>query len=355
MSLKFDFNNMLQNALGQEGVSMEQLKECQDLALSAFDAIAEKRATPESRNDNMIDWMQSPYDQGEVVARVKAVAADIQQNFDAFVVLGIGGSALGPIAVFNALKHLYYNELPKEKRKTPKFYVVDNVDPDKMLNLFDVIDVDKTMFNVITKSGSTSETMSQYLIVSEMLKSRLGKDAAKHIIATTSQSKGNLTKLAQEEGYETFYIPEGVGGRFSELCPVGLLPAAVVGIDIDRDLRRERISRRLRERLEAGMVEEVRGLLEGSDGHAPVAPENLIYYGLEYKYLTMYVIGELSYDEMVRQLEIAIHQFAKRQMTWFRGMERRGIEIQWIDGTLPPEEKVSIVKKLYANFNNKRQ
>lgn len=140
-----------------------------------------------------------------------------------------------------------------------------------------------------------------------------------------------------------------------QLTAYPAIDSLVVGIDIDRDLRRERISRRLRERLDAGMIDEVRDLLKGSDAHAPVAPENLIYYGLEYKYLTMYVIGELSYDEMVRQLEIAIHQFAKRQMTWFRGMERRGIEIQWVDGTLPPDEKVSIVKKMYDDFNNKRQ
>lgn len=101
-----------------------------------------------------------------------------------------------------------------------------------MLALLDVIDVEKTMFNVITKSGATSETMSQYLIITDILKKKCGKDWAKHIIATTSQSKGNLIKLAKKEGFKTYYIPDGVGGRFSELCPVGLLPAAVLGIDI---------------------------------------------------------------------------------------------------------------------------
>jgi len=127
----------------------------------------------------------------------------------------------------------------------------------------------------------------------------------------------------------------------------------VVGIDIDRDLRREKISRRLRERLDAGMVEEVRGLIEGTSGYAPVPAENLIYYGLEYKYLTQYVIGELSFDEMFRQLEIAIHQFAKRQMTWFRGMERRGIHIHWIDASIPSQEKLSIVQNLFAQYQDK--
>lgn len=127
----------------------------------------------------------------------------------------------------------------------------------------------------------------------------------------------------------------------------------VVGIDIDRDLRREKITRRLHERLEAGLVEEVRGLLEGTSGHEPVPAENLIYYGLEYKYLTQYIIGELSYDEMVRQLEIAIHQFAKRQMTWFRGMERRGVHIHWIDATVERDQKVAIVRELFEKFQRK--
>ena len=114
-----------------------------------------------------------------------------------------------------------------------------------------------------------------------------------------------------------------------------------IGLDVSRELRRERITRRLHERLEQGMVDEVRGILASG-----VAPEDLIYYGLEYKYLTMYVIGQLTYDEMVSQLEIAIHQFAKRQMTYFRGMERRGVPIHWIDATLSTEEKVERIVEL---------
>lgn len=118
----------------------------------------------------------------------------------------------------------------------------------------------------------------------------------------------------------------------------------VIGIDIPRELRRERISIRLKQRLDEGMIDEVRSLLDEG-----IPAENLIYYGLEYKYLTNYVLGKLTYDEMFRQLEIAIHQFAKRQMTWFRGMERRGIKINWIDGTLPMEEKVSRIEQLYRS------
>ena len=114
-----------------------------------------------------------------------------------------------------------------------------------------------------------------------------------------------------------------------------------IGLDVSRELRRERITRRLHERLSQGMVDEVRAILASG-----VKPEDLIYYGLEYKYLTLYVIGELSYKEMVAQLEIAIHQFAKRQMTYFRGMERRGVSIHWIDAMLPAEEKVDCIERL---------
>ncbi len=103
------------------------------------------------------------------------------------------------------------------------------------------------------------------------------------------------------------------------------IDSLIIGVDVDREVRRERITRRLHARLEEGMVDEIRGLL--SEG---IKPEDLIYYGLEYKFITKYVIGELTYDEMVKGLEIAIHQFAKRQMTWFRGMERRGFKINWI-------------------------
>ena len=119
------------------------------------------------------------------------------------------------------------------------------------------------------------------------------------------------------------------------------LESVVVGVNIDRDLRRERISQRLKARLEGGMVDEVKALL--AEG---IAAEDLIYYGLEYKYVTEYVVGRLGYAEMLRLLEIAIHQFAKRQMTWFRGMERRGFTIHWIDATLPMEAKVAAILQL---------
>jgi len=124
-----------------------------------------------------------------------------------------------------------------------------------------------------------------------------------------------------------------------ELPPIDSI---IIGLHIDRELRRENISRRLRSRLEEGMVDEVKRLLDEG-----IPADDLIYYGLEYKFLTEYLTGKTTYDEMVQRLEIAIHQFAKRQMTWFRGMERRGFEINWIEATLPMEEKIEKILELW--------
>ncbi|MDR0937756.1 MAG: tRNA (adenosine(37)-N6)-dimethylallyltransferase MiaA [Mediterranea sp.] len=125
------------------------------------------------------------------------------------------------------------------------------------------------------------------------------------------------------------------------------LRSLIVGLDIDRDLRRQKITRRLRQRLDEGMVDEVRQLIDSG-----IAPDDLLYYGLEYKYLTLYLLGHLTYPEMFAALETAIHQFAKRQMTWFRGMERRGFTIHWIDATLPMERKVERVIELLTTPTN---
>jgi tRNA dimethylallyltransferase len=123
-----------------------------------------------------------------------------------------------------------------------------------------------------------------------------------------------------------------------ELPPI---PSLIVGVNIDREQRREKITRRLKARLEGGMVEEVKALLDEG-----IPAEDLIYYGLEYKFVTEYLIGKTTYEEMFQRLEIAIHQFAKRQMTWFRGMERRGFTIHWIEAMQPMEEKVKQIMQL---------
>lgn len=227
LKIKFDYNNMMSDFIGEEqGFSSKDLADNKKIAEAAHKRVAE------NRGKGMMGWTELPYNQKEIVNDIMATAKIIRKKFDNFVVLGIGGSALGPTAVFQALCHLRHNELPARKRKAPKLYVEDNVDPERMASLLDVLDLNKTVFNVITKSGATSETMSQYLIIMDLLKKKFGDKAKEHMIATTSAKKGNLIKIAQEEGLKTFYIPDGVGGRFSELCPVGLLPAAVLGIDI---------------------------------------------------------------------------------------------------------------------------
>lgn len=225
--IRLDVNHMMADTMGMNyGISAEAVDAYAPFAKAAQEAVEKKRGT------GWLGWMELPYNQAEIVDAIEKVAARVRRDYQAFVVLGIGGSALGPIAVQQALNHLHYNELPSEKRGGPKLYVEDNIDPERMAALLDVIDLHKTCFCVITKSGATAETMSQYLIVSDLLKKNVGEGWQKQIIAVTDHEKGNLIKIAKEEGFDTFYIPDGVGGRFSELCPVGLVPAAVCGIDI---------------------------------------------------------------------------------------------------------------------------
>ena len=161
------------------------------------------------------------------------------------------------------------------------------------------------------------------------------------LLATYKQLHNNTDTDNKKRAIRAIEIEE-----YYRTCPVEeryfpQIKALTVGVQVDREVRRERISRRLRERLECGMVDEVRRLLDSG-----LQPDQLIYYGLEYKFLTLYITGAMSYDEMVKGLEIAIHQFAKRQMTWFRGMEKRGVQIHWLDGSLPADVLVEQIKKM---------
>ena len=164
LKMRVDFNNMMTKWVGSEGFTEKQMVAIGDEVESAYESVQN------GRGKGMMGWTELPYNQDEVVKEILETAHYIRKNFEYFVVLGIGGSALGPIAAFKALKHMHYNELPKRKREgLPKFYVEDNVDPERMAALLDVIVPEKTVFNIITKSGSTSETMTQYLIIRDML------------------------------------------------------------------------------------------------------------------------------------------------------------------------------------------
>jgi tRNA dimethylallyltransferase len=161
------------------------------------------------------------------------------------------------------------------------------------------------------------------------------------LLATYKQLHNNTDTDNKKRAIRAIEIEE-----FYRTCPVEeryfpQINALTIGVQVDGEVRRGRISRRLRERLACGMVDEVRGLLD-----AGLQPDQLIYYGLEYKYLTLYLTGAMGYDEMVSGLEIAIHQFAKRQMTWFRGMEKRGVQIHWVDAMRPLPELVEQIKTL---------
>ena len=227
MSICFDFNNMLkENVSG--GIPRSAIENAKDLIPKVHEGVSKKR--------RMNTWRDLPFNQTEIVKDLYEAGRKINEKFENFVVLGIGGSALGSKAMFTALKHLRYNELPREKRGA-RFYVLDNIDPDGISALLDVIDPAKTAFHVITKSGNTVETVTQFMVALDLLKRAVGDQFKEHIIITTDQAKGNVKRIADENGFQTFVVPDGVGGRFSVLCPVGLLSAAVLGIDIDALLK----------------------------------------------------------------------------------------------------------------------
>ena len=180
-----------------------------------------------------LQWMNLGYNE-ETVWYVKEFASMVAGRFENVLVLGIGGSALGGLAMSHALLKPYWNILtPEQRNNFPRIFFMDNIDPDYMNGLLDTLDLKKTLVNVITKSGSTAETMSQYMIIKDRLEKELGDDYRKNIVATTDKKLGVLRQLADQEGYKTFVIPDDVGGRFSVFSAVGLLPLALVGIDIE--------------------------------------------------------------------------------------------------------------------------
>ncbi len=180
-----------------------------------------------------LQWMNLGYNE-ETLWYVKEYAAMVQGRFDNILVLGIGGSALGGLAVTEALLKPFWNLLSPEQREgLPRIFFLDNIDPDYMAGLLNVLDLKKTLVNVITKSGSTAETMSQFMIVKNILEQELGDNYRYNIVATTDKKTGILRQIAEQEGYKTFVVPDDVGGRFSVFSAVGLLPFALVGIDID--------------------------------------------------------------------------------------------------------------------------
>lgn len=217
--------------------------------------------------------------------------------------------------------HKAFEEIRK-KGKLPILCGGTGMYIESVLRGFKLLDVPQNPALRESLKGKSLAELEQILVSYKVLHNKTDVDSAQRAIRAIE--------------IEEFYKTEAPDKR--EYAPINSL---IIGVDIDRDLRREKISKRLRARLDEGMVDEVRAILATG-----VNPDDLIYYGLEYKFLTLYIIGQLTYDEMVSQLEIAIHQFAKRQMTWFRGMERRGLHIHWLDATLPTDEKINNVLAL---------
>jgi len=229
--LQFDYSNVTSDIIGNEhGLDLKaEFSAYADKIEQIITDLNSKKDKPEQ----WLQWMNLGYNE-ETVWYVKEYAAMVENRFDNVLVLGIGGSALGGQAVCEALLKPYWNMLTKEQRdKFPRIFFLDNIDPDQMTGLLDSIDLTKTLVNVITKSGSTAETMSQYMIVKDRLEKVMGDDYRQNIVATTDASMGYLRQIAGEEGYKTFVVPDDVGGRFSVFSAVGLLPFALVGIDVD--------------------------------------------------------------------------------------------------------------------------
>lgn len=210
--LTFDFNNVISERIGRNGFCAKDISGSGGMLKNAHESLLGKP----------LGFKRLPAGQADVVEDIIRTAKDIRKKYKRFVVLGIGGSALGPIAVHQALGY--------GKKAGMKLVVADNIDPETMAKLLRT-EPGNTMYNVISKSGKTSETMAQFMAIASRIKNK-GLKLKDHVIATTDAKNGNLVRIAREENLKTFIIPDDVGGRFSELTPVGLLAAAVCGYDI---------------------------------------------------------------------------------------------------------------------------
>lgn len=228
-TLTLDYTNMLVHSLGDGGLNPDRLSA--ELAENFSVAYAGVDA---ERSSGAMGFFELPYDEG-ALSKAREVADETRQRFDNVVVLGIGGSALGATTIRDALLGPSWNERSDAERGGfPRLYVIDNADAATLGELLSHLDTGRTLFNVISKSGSTAETVASYLIVEGHLRDRVGEgQAGAHFLFTTDAERGPLRQVAEAEGIPTLEIPENVGGRFSVLSPVGIFPAAITGVDVD--------------------------------------------------------------------------------------------------------------------------
>lgn len=218
--LELDFSNMMDKVIGSSGITSRQI----DLMKAKISRIDRKIKSKRQSELSFVELLEQD------TSEIKKNAVSVRNSFDNFIILGIGGSALGPKAIIEALSPFHNID------KKPRIFICDNVDPRTLDRIFSLIDLNKTAVNVITKSGSTAETITSLMIFWEKM-DKASVDKALRFIATTDPNKGNLRKIADENGLKSLSIPSGVGGRFSVLSPVGLLPAEVMGADSDEILR----------------------------------------------------------------------------------------------------------------------
>ncbi|MBR2207631.1 MAG: glucose-6-phosphate isomerase [Synergistaceae bacterium] len=226
-NVSFDYSN------AQKFVAAHEIESMKFTAVNA----AEKLKSRKGEGNDFLGWIDLPvnYDKEEF-ARIKAAAKKIQSDSDVLLVIGIGGSYLGARAAVEFLRHGFYNEMSKEARKTPQIYYVGNsMSGTYLKDVIDLLEGKDFSINVISKSGTTTESAIAFRVFQELLVKKYGKaEAAKRVYSTTDKARGALKTLSDAEGYECFVIPDDVGGRFSVLTPVGLLPIAVSGADIDK-------------------------------------------------------------------------------------------------------------------------
>lgn len=218
--IELHFSNMMTEILEEKGISVRQVEALRERIDKAHQEIVQRR-WPELAFLDLIS---------QDTSKIKKTAEWIRNNADDFLILGIGGSVLGPRSILEALSPFH------NMRKRPKVFIYDNVDPQTLKNILSIIDIKKTIVNVITKSGSTAETMSSFMVLWDALSKMIGNNAKERIVATTDPEKGNLRKIAGDKEFKTLSIPRGVGGRYSVLSPVGLLLAEVIGINGDEML-----------------------------------------------------------------------------------------------------------------------
>ena len=224
--LVIDYRNATDTVVGEHGVSQAEMQGVASTVQEHHDRLTAEHDGGEQR------WMDLP-DDTALADEIVAFADEVRDQYDDFLLIGIGGSSLGAIATIQAVANPHRNLLPKEQRGGPRIFFLDNPDPEKITATLEFVNLERTLVNVVTKSGQTAETMANFLVVRQALIDAVGEEqASKQIVATTDPESGLLRQLADQEGYRTFPVPPGVDGRQTVLSAVGMIPAALAGVDI---------------------------------------------------------------------------------------------------------------------------